>query len=297
MEHRAGFVNILGKPNAGKSTLLNAILGEKLSIITHKAQTTRHRIMGMVNEDDLQIVFSDTPGIIQPSYKLQEKMMDFVEESLKDADVFLLVVDGADPDSLQADSDLYRKVEERLQKSEAPVVVALNKLDLIQEETLGKLGELLRAKFPTADLVPISAQTGFNVDTLMRIIKEKIPVHPPYYDKEDISDKPMRFFASEMIREHILELYQQEIPYSVEVRIQDYKESPEIVRITAEILVSRDSQKSILIGKNGEAIKKLGVNSRQSLEKFLGNKVYLGLFVKVKKDWRNDERTLNFFGY
>lgn len=297
MQHKAGYVNILGKPNAGKSSLMNAMLGEKLSIITSKAQTTRHRILGIVNTEDTQLIFSDTPGIVKPIYKLHEKMMDVVQESLKDADIFLLVIDSADKESLETDSELLEKVHARLQKVKVPVLIAVNKIDLIDQEKLEKIVELLKTKFPKAEVFPVSALHNFNLDNLHKRLLELLPESPPYYDKEDISDKPTRFFIAEMIREKILSQYEKEIPYSVEVVINSYKEEPKIIKIQADIFVIRDSQKSIIIGNGGAAIKKLGTNARLDMEKFLGAKVFLELFVKVKKDWRDNENNLKSFGY
>lgn len=295
--HKAGFVNILGKPNAGKSSLMNAILGEKLSIITSKAQTTRHRIMGILNDPEYQIVFSDTPGIVKPSYKLHEKMMNFVEESLTDADIFLFVMDASEENIEDPDNSLYIKVEEKLQKADLPVIIAINKVDLIDQKKLEKLGEILHKKFPTAQLIPVSATKKFNTDTVLKVILENLPEGEPYFDKEEISDKPMRFFASEMIREKILLYYEKEIPYSVEVVVNSYKEEPSITRIQADILVARESQKNIIIGQGGVAIKNLGTAARKEIENFIGNKVFLELFVKVKKNWRDDDSILKNMGY
>lgn len=297
MPHTAGFVNILGKPNVGKSSLLNRLLGEKLSIITSKAQTTRHRILGILNREDSQVIFSDTPGIISTAYKLHEKMMGYVEESLKDADIFLYVVDATDKHIVQADNPTHLKVQEKLQKSARTCIIAINKVDKISQEQLELLGPVLHDLFPKAILVPVSAETGFNCDTLLRIILEELPEHPPYFDKEHISDRPVRFFVSEMIRETILEEYQAEIPYSVEVLVEEYKEAPDIDRISVILFVSRDTQKSIIIGKNGLALKNLGIRSRKKLEQFLQKKVYLGIQVKVRDNWRNNDETLTKLGY
>ncbi len=297
MQHKAGYVNILGKPNAGKSSLMNAMLGEKLSIITSKAQTTRHRILGILNTDEYQMIFSDTPGIVKPLYKLHEKMMDVVQESLKDGDIFLLVIDAADKESFEPDSELLEKVHAKLQKVNVPVLIAINKIDLIDQPKLEGQVDILKAKFPQAEIYPISALHTFNIDQLFQRLIALLPESPPYFDKEDISDKPMRFFVAEMIREKILEQYEREIPYSVEVAINSYKEEPTIIRIQADIFVIRDSQKSIIIGQGGKAIKKLGTEARIEMEKFLGQKVFLELFVKVKKDWRDNESNLKHFGY
>ncbi len=297
MQHKAGYVNILGKPNAGKSSLMNAMIGEKLSIITSKAQTTRHRILGIYNTDEVQLIFSDTPGIVKPLYKLHQKMMDVVEESLKDGDIFLLVIDAADKESSEPDSDLLQKVHSKLQKVEVPVLIAINKIDLIDQEKLEATVAILKEKFPKAEICPVSALHNFNIELLFKRLVDLLPENPPYYDKEDISDKPMRFFVAEMIREKILSQYDKEIPYSVEVVINSFKEEAKITKIQADIYVMRDSQKPIIIGHGGKAIKKLGTDSRLVIEKFLDKKVFLELFVKIKKDWRDDDRNLKSFGY
>ncbi len=297
MQHKAGYVNILGKPNAGKSSLMNAMVGEKLSIITSKAQTTRHRILGIVNTCDVQIIFSDTPGIVQPLYKLHEKMMGVVEESLKDGDIFLLVIDAADKDSTEANSDLLQKVHLKLQKVTVPVLIAINKIDLIDQEKLEAMVDIIRTMFPKAEIFPISALHKFNIVNLYNRLTELLPENPPFYDKEDISDKPTRFFMAEIIREKILSYYQKEIPYSVEVVINSFKEEANITKIQADIFVMRDSQKSIIIGEAGKAIKKLGTEARRDMERFLDKKVFLELFVKVKKDWRDNDSNLKSFGY
>jgi GTP-binding protein Era len=297
MQHKAGYVNILGKPNAGKSSLMNAMVGEKLSIITSKAQTTRHRILGIVNTCDVQIIFSDTPGIVQPLYKLHEKMMGVVEESLKDGDIFLLVIDAADKDSTEANSDLLQKVHLKLQKVTVPVLIAINKIDLIDQEKLEAMVDIIKTMFPKAEIFPISALHKFNIVNLYNRLTELLPENPPFYDKEDISDKPTRFFMAEIIREKILSYYQKEIPYSVEVVINSFKEEANITKIQADIFVMRDSQKSIIIGEAGKAIKKLGTEARRDMERFLDKKVFLELFVKVKKDWRDNDSNLKSFGY
>ena len=297
MQHKAGYVNILGKPNAGKSSLMNAMLGEKLSIITSKAQTTRHRILGIVNTDDAQLIFSDTPGIVNPVYKLHEKMMSAVEESLKDGDIFLLVIDAADKESTEQNSELLQKVYLKLQKVKEPVIIAINKIDLIDQPKLESLVEVIKTQFPNAEIYPVSALRKFNINNLYNRLIELLPESPPFYNKEDISDKPMKFFMAEIIREKILSYYQKEIPYSVEVVINSFKEEPKITRIQADIFVMRDSQKPIVIGEGGKAIKKLGTVSRLDMEKFLNKKVFLELFVKVKKDWRDNDQNLKSFGY
>lgn len=297
MGHKAGYINILGKPNAGKSSLMNAMLGEKLSIITSKAQTTRHRILGIVNTDEYQIIFSDTPGIVKPLYKLHEKMMDAVEESLKDGDIFLLVVDASDPKLLEPDSELLTKVHVRLNKTKQPVLIAINKIDLIDQKKLESIVESLKPLFPSAEIIPVSALHSFNLEHILNRIIALLPESPPYFDKEEISDRPVRFFIAEMIREKALQLYEKEIPYSIEVNVNSFKEEPNLTRIQADIYVMRDSQKPIIIGEGGKAIKKLGTEARLEMEKFLGTKVFLELFVKVKKDWRDNDANLKSFGY
>ena len=297
MNHKAGYVNILGKPNAGKSSLMNAMLDEKLSIITAKAQTTRHRILGIMNTEDVQLIFSDTPGIVKPIYKLHEKMMVVIEESLKDGDIFLLVVDASDKESSGADSELLKKVHTKLQKVTVPVLIAINKIDLINQEKLESIAQVIKTTFPQAEVFPVSALHKFNIDNLYQRLIDLLPENPPFYDKEDISDKPMKFFVAEMIREKILTHYEKEIPYSVEVVINTFKEEPTITKIQADIFVMRDSQKPIIIGQGGQAIKKLGTAARFEIEKFLDKKVFLELFVKIKKDWRDDDRNLKSFGY
>jgi GTP-binding protein Era len=276
---------------------MNAMVGEKLSIITSKAQTTRHRILGIVNTCDVQIIFSDTPGIVQPLYKLHEKMMGVVEESLKDGDIFLLVIDAADKDSTEANSDLLQKVHLKLQKVTVPVLIAINKIDLIDQEKLEAMVDIIKTMFPKAEIFPISALHKFNIVNLYNRLTELLPENPPFYDKEDISDKPTRFFMAEIIREKILSYYQKEIPYSVEVVINSFKEEANITKIQADIFVMRDSQKSIIIGEAGKAIKKLGTEARRDMERFLDKKVFLELFVKVKKDWRDNDSNLKSFGY
>jgi GTP-binding protein Era len=297
MGHKAGYVNILGKPNAGKSTLMNALLGERLSIVTAKAQTTRHRILGIYNDENHQVIFSDSPGIIEPAYKLQEKMMEQVQESLTDADVFLLVLDSTDTDALSKGGDTFLSIINQLQKTDTPLVVALNKIDNLSQEEVQAFGKKIRTMFPKAEILAISALHQFNTSELFQTILNLLPEHPPYFDKDDLSDKNLRFFASEIIREKIFENYSQEIPYSTHVVIQSFKEEPTITRIRAEIWVERDSQKGILIGQQGKALKKTGTAARLALEKFLNTKVFLELFVKVKKDWRADEETLKRLGY
>lgn len=289
--HKSGFVNIIGNPNVGKSTLMNALVGEKLSIITSKAQTTRHRIMGIVNTDDAQIVFSDTPGVLKPNYKLQESMLAFSESALQDADVLLYVTDVVE--NPEKNMDFLEKVG----KMTIPVLLLINKIDQSDNKTLGDLVEKWHGLLPSAEILPISAQNKFGIDLLMKRIKELLPDSPPYFDKDQLTDKPARFFVSEIVREKILLYYSKEIPYSVEVRVESFKETDNLIRIGAVIYVERDSQKGIIIGHQGIALKKVSTESRKSLEKFFGKNVYLEIFVKVDKDWRNSKRELDSFGY
>ncbi|MDR2206024.1 MAG: GTPase Era [Flavobacteriaceae bacterium] len=289
--HKAGFVNIVGKPNAGKSTLLNELMGEKLAIVTQKAQTTRHRIFGIHNETDVQIVFSDTPGVLEPKYGLQEKMMDFVKDSLQDADVFLFIVDITDT------SEPSEFLIQKLNKIPVPVLLLLNKIDETNQEILEQKVEEWHQRIPKAEILPISALNAFNTDIILPKIKSLLPENPPYYDKDQFTDKPERFFVNESIREKILLNFDQEIPYSVEVATEQFKEKEGIIFIDSIIYVERDSQKGILIGHKGEAIKKVGTEARLDLEKFFGKKIHLNLFVKVKKDWRKNEKDLKNFGY
>lgn len=289
--HKAGFVNIVGKPNAGKSTLLNRLMGEKLAIVTQKAQTTRHRIFGIYNEDDVQIVFSDTPGVLNPKYELQERMMDFVKDSLQDADVFLFIVDISD----KAEPSQF--LIEKLNKIPVPVLILINKIDLSNQENLEKAMEFWHAQIPKAEILPISATEGFNTDVILPKLISLMPENPPYYDKDQLTDKPERFFVNETIREKILLNYEKEIPYSVEVVTEQFKEQENVIVIESIIYVERESQKGILIGHKGEAIKKVGTEAREDLEKFFAKKIHLNLFVKVKKDWRKNERDLKNFGY
>ena len=291
MSHKSGFVNIIGSPNVGKSTLMNQLVGEKLSIITSKMQTTRHRIMGMVNEEDYQIVFSDTPGIIDPHYRLHENMMKFVSEALKDADVILMVTDiYEDPN----------KMEERLtqiNKLSVPILLLLNKIDNSQQKSLEKLVNEWKLKLPKAEILPISALHNMSIQFILPKILEWLPKNPPYFDKDQLTNKSMRFFVSEIIREKILLIYQKEVPYSCEVVVEEYKDEEKIVRIRANVMVSRASQKSIVIGHQGKKIKKLGTDARLDIEAFISKKVYLELYVKVDKDWRDKEGKLKKYGY
>jgi len=291
MSHKSGFVNIIGSPNVGKSTLMNQLVGEKLSIITSKMQTTRHRIMGMVNEEDYQIVFSDTPGIINPAYRLHQNMMKFVSEALKDADVILMVTDiYEDPN----------KMEERLvqiNNIKVPTLLLLNKIDLSNQKTLEAIVSQWKLKLPNAQILPISALHKMSINFILPKILEWLPENPPYFDKEQLTNKSMRFFVSEIIREKILLIYQKEVPYSCEVVVEEYKDEEKIVKIRANIMVSRTSQKSIVIGHLGKKIKKLGTEARIDIESFISKKVYLDLFVKVDKDWRDKEGKLKKYGY
>lgn len=289
--HKAGFVNIVGKPNAGKSTLLNQLMGEKLAIVTQKAQTTRHRIFGIYNEEDVQIVFSDTPGVLDPKYGLQEKMMDFVKDSLQDADVFLFIVDVTD--KVEPNEFLVDK----LNKIPVPVLLLLNKMDASNQEALIEKVEFWHNLIPKAEILPISALEGFNTDIILPKLKTLLPENPPYYDKDQFTDKSERFFVNETIREKILLNYDKEIPYSVEVVTEIFKEKEGIIFIDSIIYVERDTQKGIIIGNKGDAIKKVGTEARIDLEKFFSKKIHLNLFVKVKKDWRKNERDLKNFGY
>jgi len=290
MSHKAGFVSIIGKPNAGKSTLMNALVGEKMSIITPKAQTTRHRIIGIVNDEDHQIVFSDTPGVIKPNYNLQESMMNFVLGSIIDADILIFVTD------INEKHD-ENDVIEKLRNTTSPIAVIINKVDKSNEETVLAKMDYWKQKINPEIIFPVSALLGYNVEAVMNYIKDKLPVHAPYYEKDELTDKSMRFFASEIIREKVFKLYDKEIPYSTEIIITAYKEEPTITRISAEIIVERDSQKNIIIGKAGSMIKKVGTYARQDIEEFIGGKVFLELFVKVIPDWRSKKNYLKSFGY
>ena len=302
--HKAGFVNIVGNPNVGKSTLMNQLVGERISIATFKAQTTRHRIMGIVNTDDMQIVFSDTPGVLKPNYKLQESMLAFSESALQDADVLLYVTDVVE--NPEKNMDFLEKV----QKMSTPVILLINKIDELgsqsnrnthnNQSTQSLLGDLV-AKWhdllPNAEILPISAKNKFGIDMLLKRIQELLPESPAYFDKDQLTDKPARFFVSEIIREKILLYYDKEIPYSVEVAVESFKEDEKRIHINALIYVERDSQKGIIIGHQGVALKKVSTEARKSLEKFFGKPIFLEIFVKVDKDWRSSERELDHFGY
>lgn len=289
--HKAGFVNIVGNPNVGKSTLMNALVGERISIATFKAQTTRHRIMGIYNTEEMQIVFSDTPGVVKPAYKLQESMLNFSTSALIDADVLLYVTDVIE--SPDKNSDFLAKVS----KLELPVLLLINKIDQTNQEELIELVETWKELIPKAEIIPISALSKFNVDYVLKRIKELLPDSPPYFDKDQLTDKPARFFVNEIIREKILLYYDKEIPYSVEVVVEQFKEEAKLIRIHAVIYVERDSQKGIIIGKQGKALKKISTEARRDLERFFGKSIYLETFVKVDKDWRSSDKELRNFGY
>lgn len=292
--HKAGFVNIVGNPNVGKSTLMNQLVGERISIATFKAQTTRHRIMGIVNTDDMQIVFSDTPGVLKPNYKLQESMLAFSESALQDADVLLYVTDVVE--NPEKNMDFLGKV----QKMEIPILLLINKIDELKENSQQALAEIVERwhdLLPKAEILPISAKNKFGIDMLLKRIQELLPESPAYFDKDQLTDKPARFFVSEIIREKILLYYDKEIPYSVEVRVESFKEDEKHIHINALIYVERDSQKGIIIGHQGVALKKVSTEARKSLEKFFGKPIFLEIFVKVDKDWRSSEHELDSFGY
>jgi GTP-binding protein Era len=291
MEHKAGYVNIIGNPNVGKSTLMNALIGEKLSIITPKAQTTRHRILGILNEKNYQIIFSDTPGVIDPAYKLQENMMNSVYSSFSDADVLVYMVEVGEK-SLKDP-----KISERLTKTEIPLLLLLNKIDLAQQEDVSKEIDKWSKDFPNAQVLPISALNKFNLDVIKNKILELIPISPAYFDKNAITDKSERFFIEEIIREKILKHYKKEIPYSVEIEVEEFFEEEKIIRIRAIIYVMRNSQKGIIIGHKGMGLKRIGTEARRDIEKMLDKKIFLETPVKVKKNWRNDNRQLKKFGY
>lgn len=289
--HKAGFVNIVGNPNVGKSTLMNQLVGERISIATFKAQTTRHRIMGIVNTDDMQIVFSDTPGVLKPNYKMQEMMLAFSESALADADVLLYVTDVIE--------NPEKNIEflEKVKKMKIPVLLLINKIDQSDPKKLGDIVEKWHSLLPNAEILPFSAKNKFGVDMLLKRIKELLPESPAFFDKDQLTDKPARFFVSEIIREKILLYYDKEIPYAVEVRVERFKEDDTRIHINAVIYVERDSQKGIIIGHQGVALKKVNTESRKALEKFFGKKIFLETFVKVDKDWRSSQRELDAFGY
>ena len=289
-QHRAGFVNLIGNPNVGKSTLMNQLVGERLSIITSKAQTTRHRIKGIVDGEDFQIIYSDLPGILTPAYKMQEMMMQFVSESLKDADLILYLVECGE-------TKYNEEIIAKLQHIETPILLVINKIDKAGETTANACITHWQTLLPNAEAIAISALQGLNIDALLKKIIEKLPLCPPYFPKDQLTDRPTRFFVSEIIREKILLNYKKEVPYSVEVVVDEYKEDDNIIRIMATLYVERDTQKAIIIGKKGQAIKQLGIESRAALEEFLQKHIYLDLSVKVLKDWRNNDLIMKKFGY
>ena len=290
--HKAGFVNIVGNPNVGKSTLMNDLVGERLSIITSKAQTTRHRIMGIVNTPEYQIVYSDTPGVLKPKYKLQESMLNFSEGALTDADILVYVTDVVE------DPEKNKDFLDRVAKEKIPVLLVINKVDLLKDNTqLDEIVDKWHARLPEAEIFPTSATEHFNVDNLKKRIVELLPVSPPFFGKDALTDKPARFFVTEIIREKLLLDYDKEVPYSAEVIVEKFEEKENAIHIMAVIYVERDSQKGIIIGKGGEKIKKVGIAARHDIEKFFGKKVFLEMFVKVEKDWRNREKKLREFGY
>jgi GTP-binding protein Era len=291
MSHKSGFVNIVGSPNVGKSTLMNRLVGEKLSIVTSKAQTTRHRILGIVNEEEYQIVFSDTPGVVNAAYKLHENMMDYVNASLKDADVLLFLTDTKENDMN------HTETLEKIQKLKVPVICLINKIDLTDQARVEERIAFWQEKLPNAMVFPISALHDFNVEKVWQTILDLVPESPAYYDKEEISDRPMRFFVSEIIREKLFLHTDKEVPYSCQVEIEEYIEEPNLTRIRALIIVERDSQKGIVIGKGGEMLKRIGREARLEIEKFIGQKVFMETFVKVDKDWRSTENKLKKYGY
>lgn len=291
MQHKAGFVNIVGNPNVGKSTLMNQLVGEQISIATFKAQTTRHRIMGIVNTPEAQVVFSDTPGVLKPNYKMQEMMLAFSESALADADVLLYVTDVRETPTKNMD------FLEKVSKMEIPVILLINKIDESEQNQLGDLVETWHKLLPKAEILPISAKNKFGTEILMKRILELLPESPAYFDKDQLTDKPAKFFVSEIIREKILRYYDKEIPYSVEVAVERFKEDERLIRINAVIYVERDSQKGIIIGHQGQALKKVSAEARKSLEQFFGKKIFLETYVKVDKDWRSSKRELRLFGY
>ena len=290
-KHKSGFVNIVGNPNVGKSTLMNKLVGEKISIITNKSQTTRHRIIGIVNTPEYQIVYSDTPGVLQPNYKLQEQMLNFSLSALDDADVLLYVTDVVEK------IDKNDKFLSKVQQLDLPVLLLINKIDQTNQESLEKFVEIWHELLPKSEIYPISALNNFSIDIVQKRILDLLPESPPYFDKNALTDKPARFFVTEIIREKALLIYQKEIPYSMEVVVEEFKEEKDIIRIRAIILMERDTQKGIIIGHKGEAIKRLGILARKDIELFFEKKIYLQLYVKVEKDWRDRDNTLKQFGY
>ena len=291
MEHKSGFVNIIGNPNVGKSTIMNVLVGEKISIITSKSQTTRHRILGIVNGDDFQIVYSDTPGVIKPHYKLQKTMVGYSHQALEDADILLYVTD------VYETADKNEEFLEKVINSKSPVILVINKIDLSNQEAVLKMESKWQELMPNAEIILTSALTSFNIERLLNSILEKLPVAPPYYPKDTFTDKTERFFVEEIIREKILVHYKKEIPYSTQAIVEEFYEDEKIIRIRAIIYVERESQKPIIIGNKGKAIKRVGIESRQDMEKFFGKQVHIELYVKVSKNWRDSDTKLNSFGY
>lgn len=290
-KHKSGFVNIIGNPNVGKSTLMNQLVGERISIITAKAQTTRHRILGIVNTEDMQIVYSDTPGVLQPNYRLQKSMLNYSEAALGDADVLLYVTDAVEK------TDKNREFLQRVQQAKCPVLLLINKIDLIDQPTLETLVEQWHALLPDAEIIPLSALNKFNIEPIKQRVIALLPDSPPYFEKDALTDRPARFFVTEIIREKILLYYQKEIPYATEVIVESFVESEEMIHIRAVIFVERETQKGIIIGHQGQALKKVGTMARKDMEAFFGKKVFLEMFVKVEKDWRNRDNILRAFGY
>lgn len=290
-QHKSGFVNIVGNPNVGKSTLMNALVGEKLSVATFKAQTTRHRIIGIYNDEEVQVVFSDTPGVLKPVYKLQETMLSFSESALEDADILLYVTDVIEA------HDKHEDFIDKVNKLDVPVLLLINKIDLSDQKSLDGIVDTWAALLPKAEVIPISAKANFNITYVMRRVKELLPESPPFFDKDQVTDKPARFFVSEIMRGKILLYYDKEIPYSVEVVVEKFKETPKLIDIALVIYVERDSQKGIIIGHQGKALKKVATEARKEMERFFGKSVYLQTYVKVDKDWRNSDKELKNFGY
>lgn len=290
-QHKSGFVNIVGNPNVGKSTLMNALVGEKLSVATFKAQTTRHRIIGIYNDEEVQVVFSDTPGVLKPVYKLQETMLSFSESALEDADILLYVTDVIEA------HDKHEDFIDKVNKLDVPVLLLINKIDLSDQKSLDGIVDKWAALLPKAEVIPISAKANFNISYVMRRVKELLPESPPFFDKDQVTDKPARFFVSEIMRGKILLYYDKEIPYSVEVVVEKFKETPKLIDIALVIYVERDSQKGIIIGHQGKALKKVATEARKEMERFFGKSVYLQTYVKVDKDWRNSDKELKNFGY
>jgi GTP-binding protein Era len=290
-KHKSGFVNIVGNPNVGKSTIMNRLVGERISIITAKAQTTRHRIIGIVNTEEMQVVYSDTPGVLRPNYRLQASMLNFSELALDDADILLYVTDVVET------ADKNERYIEKVRKIECPVLILINKIDLSCQEKLEEMGEYWRGILPQAEVIPVSALANFNIDRVKKRVEELLPESPPYFEKDALTDKPARFFVTEIIREKILLYYQKEIPYASEVVVELFKESDKLIHIKSLIIVERETQKGIIIGHKGQALKKVGSMARKDIERFFGKSVFLEIFVKVEKDWRNRDAMLKSFGY